>query len=188
MTDEKQLWEQFQPGASSPSPGAGILYCLKYELPRIEAHHKSVVDALKELGVCIVEEGEKLGLRFCSEYSTNGDQSNLLGRVNALVEELACLNEALEYSRGGLGDCRTIDDLKNRLMVSYFDMLTRGSQVNAYELVEFIIPSMVGDLNWAHGQNRVLSCRDRKSLEELSMFAKRKADHMNNPHGYAVFG
>ena len=188
MENEKQLWTQFNLAENNPGLGGGILYCLRYALPRIEGHQEVVVDTLKGLGVCIVEEGDKLGLKFRSEYATNKDQNSLLRRVNALVEELSCLNEAIEYSRAGFGDCRTIEDLKNKLMCSYFEIFEKGSHVEAYDLVDFTIPRMVRDITIADRQNKVLSSKDRKSLEELSTFAKRQAEHMNDPRGYVLFG
>ena len=55
--EDKTLWDYFNLAEQNPDQGGGILYCLRYDQPRIKAHQVCVVNALKSLGLDLVEIG-----------------------------------------------------------------------------------------------------------------------------------
>jgi len=179
---EKDLWKQFNLGKNNPSPGGGILYCLRYSPERIEAHQESVISALENIGATIQDYADQqVAVSF-----KNLDESQKR-RAVILLEELSVLNEAQEYHEAGFGRYRSISELKDGLMCSYVNILERD-QVAAYDLVDVNIPQIVRDIRIADKQNKILSAFEREQIKELSDFAKRQVEHMNYPAGYIVFG
>jgi hypothetical protein len=178
---EKDLWKQFNLGKNNPSPGGGILYCLRYSPERIEAHQESVISALENIGAEIIDLGQGLGI------SLKGLGESEQRRAVILLEELSVLNEAQEYHEAGFGRYRSISELKDGLICSYLRALERD-QVAAYDLVDVNIPQIVRDISIADKQNKILNSLEREEIKELSDFARRQVEHMNHPGGYIVFG
>jgi hypothetical protein len=179
---EKTIWEQFQ--IPKYDPGAGLLYCLRYGLDRIEAHRTQVVSALQELGVQLEQRGESDVIdMFLRRPSTTSEKT----RASSLASELSVLNEATEYKEAGFG-YKNIEDLTTGLIVQYFTLLDTRSLAVVYDFVDLIIPQIVRGLRTADKQNKVLSSRERASLSELERFAKRQFNHLNSPVRIAVIG
>jgi hypothetical protein len=177
---EKSLWDEFNLGARNPDPGAGLLYCLRYSEDRIKAHQVAVVDALTSLGAWIDLAGEGVGVGFPDNFERD--------RARLLLEELSCLNEALEYSSVGFNRFDSVKQLKSGLMSSYLDLLSSGNMVGSYEMISAGIPQIVNDLRVADFQNKVLSGRDREELSDLVRFVKRQDHILNSPGQYVLFG
>ena len=178
--NEDDLWNTFNLAKANEDPGGGILYCLRYSSEKINAMQENIVSFLKKSGVEMIDQGEGIGAKI---------DKNLLNPQKAylLLEELSVLNEAKEWIGAGMGDLQTISKLKSHFITTYFYTLNRN-KVDAYNLVDVIIPNICRDIACAHQQNRVLSSRSKKDLGELFYFSKKQIEHLNDPRGYVVFG
>lgn len=185
MNAEDKMWKEFNLAEQNPSPGGGILYCLRYTREHIEAHHQHVVTALKELGIQLQDVTEGIAVVPTRELDEVERQ-----RVMHLLEELSVQNEAIAYHGAGFGACKTIGELQNHLVSAVEGCMSRTHQdlPTAYDLVTITIPQLVRDLRVSHRQNDVLSALDLDTLEALADYARRKEDLLNRPGGVVVFG
>lgn len=180
---EKTLLNEFNLAEKNPDQGGGILYCLRYDEDRIKGHQESVANALTSMGIEVYEVDEGIAVKppkrlNKSEYS----------KFYSLLEEISCLNDALEYSAIGFSQFDNISELKNGLVTSYFDLLEEDNLADAYNMVTLLIPEIVGDLRIADHQNGVLSVSERKELTDLMNFAQRHYKLLNNSHGFVTIG
>lgn len=183
VNNEPDLWHEFIHGEDDPSPGGGILYCLRYTRERLEAHREPVINALKQLGITLVDTGEdSVGARggLLDESTT---QSALL-----LFEELSVLNNALGYHDIGFGNLTSIAELRGRLVFQVEQCLAQDKRnyAVAYEIVTVIIPEIVRNIRLAHEQNNILSSTDVRELQLLKGYAKRRADLLDAPTGKVI--
>lgn len=151
----------------NPDPGAGILYCLRYRKRRIYYHQRSVVKALRSLGVGL----EVLLGEIVVKPSRILDESEQR-RLGSLLEELSCLNEARTYSAAGFSKFHSIRDLKKGLISTYSALIEYQRIRQAYDVIHKVIPQLVRELRTANHQNKVLSPSERKDLSELLQFAQ----------------
>ncbi len=179
---EKTLWDVFNLAENNLDQGAGILYCLRYDESRIRDHQKSVVNALKSMGVELDDIGERIGAKAQRELNVSE-----YDRFYILLEELSCLNEALEYSEIGLNRFGNFSQLKNALKCQYDDLLKDSSIADAYTFITLGIPRIVNDIRDADYQNRVLSSSDRKELDDLADFVQRQISLLDKPKDYVMF-
>lgn len=180
---EKTLWNYFNLAENNPDQDGGILYCLRYDEDRISAHRTSVVGALESMGIGLKEVDEIIYITT-SGVMERAEQY----RVRALLEELSCLNEAMEYTEAGFNQFSNVRQLKNGLMSAYFGLLEEREMADAYNIVTVAIPQIVGDLTLADCQSGVLSASERRELAELTRFAKRQDDLLNTPGGFVIVG
>lgn len=183
VNNEPDLWHEFNFGENDPSPGGGILYCLRYTRERLEAHRKPVIDALKQLGMELVDIGN-------DSVALRGDppDESTMQSILLLFEELSVLNNALGYHDAGFGDFTSIAELRGRLVFQVEQCLARDNRnyAVAYEIVTVIIPEIVRNIRLAHEQNNILSSTDVRELQLLKGYAKRRADLLDAPTGKVI--
>lgn len=180
---EKILWDKFNLAEKNPDQGGGILYCLRYTYERIRGHQESIVTALESIGIELVEIDEGIGVK--STLALNESEQN---RVYALLEELSCLNEALEYAEAGLNQYNSIGQLGNGLMNTYIELLKENKKPDAYNFITMMMYPIIRDLRTANNQNGVLSASERRELTDLIEFTKGQYDLLNRPKEYIVLG
>lgn len=187
MTD-KTLWEQFNLAEQNLDPGAGILYCLRHSEDRIRGHQESIIEALQSLSISLKEVEEAIAVVLPQPLPEDQFQ-----RVYLLLEELSCLNEAIEYIECGYGQYRNIAQLTAGLATAYYQCLKDHHLPRAYDMVAVVIPQIVRDITIADHQNDVLSSSERRELTDFMEFARRNEQLLNNPRarnpsGVVLFG
>jgi len=180
---DDKLWSEFNLAKSNQDPGAGILYCLRYDANRLKGHQEQVVTALKSLGIKLDDLGDNNIVASFIEPNSIVEKGE---RAYLLLEELSCLNEAIEYTEVGFGKFKSIEELKHGLITTYFSLLTDEKKVEAYDLISTVIPQIVRDIRIADSQNKALSNKEKKALEELILFTKRKEALASGK--YVLFG
>ncbi len=181
---EKTLWKIFNLGNLNPSKGGGVMYFLRYSPERINTHRNQVVSALKAMDVELRDCQDKILVRTPVPYKdlTKTNKS----RLSALLEELSVLNEATEFNET-YGDCRTLDQLGDRLIQVYWALLDSQKLANAYNFVSMGIPEIVQGLKQSE-QNHALYKREKTSIEKLAEFARRKTKYLGRTHGFVILG
>ena len=96
QVSECALWRQFNLREGNPSPGGGILTCLRCSREVIEQHHPSVVSAIEAMNVRLEDRGETIAVIPQDPLSDDDDK-----KLKQLLGELSVLNEALEYQKLG---------------------------------------------------------------------------------------
>jgi hypothetical protein len=179
-----QLWNEFSLGDDNFDVGGGLLYCLRYNQQELEHKREIIVNSLENLGLSIEERGtNNLAIKKSNNfYQNNSDKTYIL------IEELSTLNDAIEYSNSGFGNCNSMNDLRNILMSSYFNSLKKSDLVGAYDIVSLTIPMITKELSMAQKQNNVLNRNDKTNLESLIRFSENQKKFLNNPSGYVIFG
>lgn len=178
---QDSLWKQFNLASNNPAQGGGILYCMRYSRERLEGHQEQVMRGLENIGANIRETDRGF------EVSLLKSPSKAYRRMVALLEELSVINEALELNAVGLGNYRTISELKNGLMASYLTTLEKD-MTSAYDLVDAIIPQIIRDLKISEKQGKKFKAHEREDIQQLEEFARRQSNHLNDHSGYIIFG
>jgi hypothetical protein len=181
--EEKSLWQQFNLREDNPHPGRGILYCLKYSKERLTTHQERVISSLQSRGVELRDNGKGIDAKINGE----GVLSEL-DRVYELLGRLSCVNEALEYIEVGLGQYRSLGELKIGMTIQYYSLLEEDRLADAYNLVDMFIPRIIRDIKTEEERKVTLNKDENTALEELSKFAINQINALNHPGGVALFG
>ncbi|MBI2129554.1 hypothetical protein HYU07_04910 [Candidatus Woesearchaeota archaeon] len=180
----KTLWERFNLAEKNPDRGGGILYCLRYDYDRINAHRECIVAALKSMKFQLEEVDG--GIAAVPEKPLTDHEGN---KAYILLEELSVLNEAQEYIEAGYGYIKNIEALKDRLVSHYLSVFSKSKNlIDAYNFVDMVIPEIVHDIRVADAQNGILSNKEKKTLDDLLEFSKRQTNLLNARGGLAVIG
>jgi len=115
---------------------------------------------------------ERDGLKMVSDGKENYVHAD--GTINdrnfLFLEELAIINEAMvNYQMGH--DVTSVEELKNKMLFDYFELIDQTKFREANQIITYVIPEIVGDLQDAVKQNRVLSKKDDQLLEDMLNFA-----------------
>ncbi|MBW2995923.1 hypothetical protein KY332_01350 [Candidatus Woesearchaeota archaeon] len=181
--EEKSLWHEFNLGETHPAQGGGLMYCLRYDIGRINTHHETVVSALESQGVTLEDAGDLI--RVNPGKNLNDSQKNSLV---LMLEELSVLNDARAYASMGYDKYNDFEELKNGLVSAYFDLLEHSNIADAYNFLTLGITQIIKDAKIADMQNKCLKSNERAALKELTSFVKKQDRLMNLPGGFVLYG
>lgn len=171
------LWPEFNLGANDPSPGKGILTCLRCTPEEIRERHPSVIAAIQTMGIDLQDIGEEGIAVVVSRELSESERTEALD----LLAQLSSDNEALEFHAKGYGVARSIAELTNGLMMQYFELLEHKKLPDAYDLVTVIIPEIVRDIETTHAREQVLCPTEEEEIRKLVNFAVSQEKNLNKP-------
>lgn len=175
IESSSEIWLQFNLGEQNPSPGGGILTCLRCSREEIEERHPSVVSAIQDMGVSL--EDIDTGIAVIPQNPLSQEDTV---KLMALLEQLSVLNEALEYHGAGYGAFHTIAELRNGIVSQFLTLLIDQKDLpGAYNLVDLVVPEIVRDIRVTHKRESILSQDEEHELDELTEFAKIKVRQLN---------
>ncbi len=176
MESSSELWRQFNLAEQNPSPGGGILTCLRCSREEIEERHPGIVSAIQDMGVDLKDIDTGIAVIPQNPFS----EENAI-KLMALLGQLSVLNEALEYYDVGFGVFNNIAELKNGIVSAVLQLLTERKLVDAYDLVDRVVPQIVRDIRITNRQENVLSPDEIGDLDALDRFAQTKVRQLNKP-------
>jgi hypothetical protein len=180
--EEKSLWHEFNLGETHPAQGGGLMYCLRYDIDRINAHHEAVVSALESQGVALEDAGDLIRVNPGRALDDSEKKSLVL-----MLEELSVLNDARAYASMGYDKYNNFEELKNSLVSTYLDLLEHSNISDAYNFLTLGITQIIKDAKIADMQNKCLKSNERAALKELASFVKNQDSLMNTTGGFVLF-
>lgn len=158
---EFKLWD------INPDQGAWVLYGARYTREQLVMKRDSLIAAL-EGRVVFTDVGETIQVRPTAQVFSSGDK--------LLLEELACVNEALDFHTN-VSDFagRGVDHLLeyNPITSITRENVSGRGLPDFYNWVDMGLGQVLRDLRVAHGQNAALSSRQHRLLSTFSANCER---------------